>query len=184
MNDQDIRVIKTREDIASAFFELLQKKPMHKISVAELCQTARIHKSTFYRHYLDIPDLRNQLLQALFSDTFASIRSYTEFFDAPEAFLTELDYAFQKNVAKVKLLAQDQEHLFFEGLVNRLSERIFETGRLEKTGENSLRLEILFSSFLINAPKHSGDREQNQKFHALLASLIRSFFSGKRGQPA
>ena len=57
MNEQDKRVIKTRESIEKALFELMRTKSLEKITVVELARTARIHKSTFYLHYLDIPDL-------------------------------------------------------------------------------------------------------------------------------
>ena len=175
MNNQDNRVIKTREDIEAALLKLLQKKTIYKITVTELCQVARIHKSTFYRHYLDIPDLQNKVLQARFSDTFDSMH-YGNFFDAPETFLAELDYAFQKNMAEVTLLAQGQEHLFFDQLVERLSDKIYAEGRIGKTPENDMRLRSLFSAILINAPKYCGDQEENQRFHVLVASVVRFFF--------
>ena len=57
MNEKDIRVVKTKESIEQALFQLLRTKPLDKVTVVELARTARIHKSTFYLHYLDIPDL-------------------------------------------------------------------------------------------------------------------------------
>ena len=57
----DIRSIKTRQKIARCFLERLKEKPISKISVTELCQMARINRATFYKHYLDIPDLQEAL---------------------------------------------------------------------------------------------------------------------------
>ena len=71
MNNQDLRVLKTIENIENAFFELLGSKPIEKITVAELARVARINKGTFYRHYLDIPDLYMKTMQKALSDPLA-----------------------------------------------------------------------------------------------------------------
>lgn len=174
MNDQDIRVIKTREDIASAFYELLQKKPMSSIVVTELCRTARIHKSTFYRHYLDIRDLRNKIMMTVFSDTLNGIGSYTDFFDAPERFLTELEQSFRNNSPKALLLTRGEEHIFFVQLLELFSKKIYETGRLEKNAETDMRLDIVLIAMLKDVSKYAdGQREQ---YFALITSLIRFLF--------
>ena len=46
----DLRTEKTESSIINAFIELRAKKPLEKITVKELCQLARINKSTFYAH--------------------------------------------------------------------------------------------------------------------------------------
>lgn len=60
---KDIRVQKTQQAIARAFFEELAEKPFTSISVAELAQRANIGKATFYNHYLDKYDLATQLIE-------------------------------------------------------------------------------------------------------------------------
>ena len=40
MNDHDLRVVKTRESIEKAFFELLRSKPLEKVTVVELARAA------------------------------------------------------------------------------------------------------------------------------------------------
>ena len=57
MNSYDARVRYTLKVIEDSFLELLGKKPLTKITVTELCQTSQINRATFYKHYLDIPDL-------------------------------------------------------------------------------------------------------------------------------
>ena len=66
MNSFDARVRYTRMVIENSFLELLQEKPMAKITVTELCQKAQISRATFYKHYLDVPDLLEKLEQRLF----------------------------------------------------------------------------------------------------------------------
>ena len=49
----DLRIEKTERGIKNAFIELRSRKPLEKITVKELCESARINKSTFYAHYKD-----------------------------------------------------------------------------------------------------------------------------------
>lgn len=57
----DLRVERTRHNIINAFIQLRAKKPIEKITVTELAETAVINKATFYLHYKDIYDLSDQL---------------------------------------------------------------------------------------------------------------------------
>ncbi len=53
----DLRTEKTENAIKNAFIQLRAKKALEKITIKELCESARIHKSTFYSHYQDIYEL-------------------------------------------------------------------------------------------------------------------------------
>lgn len=55
----DIRKLKTREAIKTAFVDLLKTNNVDKITVNAVAKRARINRSTFYGHYSDIPDLMN-----------------------------------------------------------------------------------------------------------------------------
>lgn len=66
MNSFDARVRYTRMIIEQSFLELLSEKPVSKITVTELCQKAQINRATFYKHYMDVPDLLEKLEENLF----------------------------------------------------------------------------------------------------------------------
>ena len=51
------RFQETERKLEEAFLTLCQDQPPEKISVSMLCRTVDINRSTFYDHYLDIPDL-------------------------------------------------------------------------------------------------------------------------------
>lgn len=57
----DLRTRYTRQVITDAFLELLQQKPLNRITVQEICDRAQINRSTFYRQYKDCYDLMEQL---------------------------------------------------------------------------------------------------------------------------
>ncbi|ETY74346.1 TetR/AcrR family transcriptional regulator [Lactiplantibacillus fabifermentans] len=66
----DVRKIKTERDIQAAFLQLLVDKGFRQITVADVCGTALISRSTFYAHYLDKYDLLDQMV-ARYSALFA-----------------------------------------------------------------------------------------------------------------
>lgn len=53
MRNEDRRNTYTEMVIRNAVFELLEAKPIEKISVTEVCKIAGINRSTFYLHYMD-----------------------------------------------------------------------------------------------------------------------------------
>lgn len=58
---QDARVRYTKMIIQVNFVALLKKKPLNKVTVKELCEMAQINRATFYRYYVDVYDLMEQL---------------------------------------------------------------------------------------------------------------------------
>lgn len=57
MKSRDHRARVTQILIQKALTKLLREKPIHRISVKELCEEAGINRGTFYAHYTDIYDL-------------------------------------------------------------------------------------------------------------------------------
>jgi len=62
--------IRSRRLINEALADILQEKPLDKITVTEVVARAGINRGTFYAHYADIPDVVQHLIQ----DTFDKIR--------------------------------------------------------------------------------------------------------------
>ena len=58
---EDRRIRHTKRAIKNAFFELMDEKPVDKISVTELCERADINRSSFYAHYVDYPAFLDEL---------------------------------------------------------------------------------------------------------------------------
>jgi AcrR family transcriptional regulator len=48
---KDARAVRTREALRNAFLELLGQKPLEKITIQDICQTAGIGYTTFFRHH-------------------------------------------------------------------------------------------------------------------------------------
>lgn len=61
----DARVRYTRMVIKNSFLELLQEKPVSRITVTEICRRSHINRTTFYKHYMDPLDLMEKLEEEL-----------------------------------------------------------------------------------------------------------------------
>lgn len=73
MNEQDLRVIKTKTNLQNALIFLLKEKPLEKISVTELCNASSITRKTFYLHYESISKLFEEKIEQLLVDFEASL---------------------------------------------------------------------------------------------------------------
>ena len=68
-NDNDDRRVKyTKMVLEDSLIQLLQEKPIDKVSITEICQKADINRSTFYAHYNDQIDLLQSIVQSILSE--------------------------------------------------------------------------------------------------------------------
>ena len=58
---QDHRVRLTKMLLRDSFLDLMQQKPVGKITVKELCDKAAVNRATFYAHYADIYGLYDEI---------------------------------------------------------------------------------------------------------------------------
>ena len=65
MNEQheNRRVRMTKQLLKDALLELLEQQNLVNISVTSICKTADIHRSTFYKYYMDPDDLLKDIEQ-------------------------------------------------------------------------------------------------------------------------
>lgn len=74
MGRSDARVRYTKRVIKESFLSLLQKKPVNKITVKEVCELAELNRATFYSHYSDCFALMENIEQELFDAFGQSLR--------------------------------------------------------------------------------------------------------------
>jgi len=54
--------------IKNSFIKLLQKQPVNKITVKEVCELAEINRATFYKHYMDCFDLLKKIEEEMIAE--------------------------------------------------------------------------------------------------------------------
>ena len=87
MINSNVRVQKTKENLKLALLKLLLHKKLNEITVKELCDTAKIQRGTFYRHYANIIELHTEI-------TNENITEVTNYFS--------LDTPFSLKIANIK----------------------------------------------------------------------------------
>ena len=68
MNENDLRVIKTKKALHQGLMSLLKVSSLEAISVSMLCREAGVNRGTFYLHYKDIRMLFDEHLNYLLKD--------------------------------------------------------------------------------------------------------------------
>lgn len=95
MENEDIRVIKTKEALMEALVTLLVTKNLDTISVRDLTQTANISRSTFYRNFLDKDDFLEWTMNTLIDGIKEQSSDYNDPSDTPPQFYDRLfDYVY------------------------------------------------------------------------------------------
>lgn len=89
MDKIDKRIVKTKELIKNAFFDLLKNVGFARISVKAICEKANISRKTFYLHYETLDSLFDEIVVQLFpiaSATFLpeALQKYNELGDTAE----------------------------------------------------------------------------------------------------
>ncbi|MFK0522044.1 TetR/AcrR family transcriptional regulator [Paenibacillus illinoisensis] len=63
----DHRINYTKHVLQQSLLELLEEKPLNKITIKELCMKSNISRATFYAHYVDIYALITEIEKHIFS---------------------------------------------------------------------------------------------------------------------
>ncbi|MEC0239767.1 TetR/AcrR family transcriptional regulator [Paenibacillus dokdonensis] len=64
----DLRVLRTRQSIRMAFYELIQEEGYEAITIQDIADRAMINRNTFYLHYQNKPDLLDTCMNELLSE--------------------------------------------------------------------------------------------------------------------
>lgn len=108
--------IRSRQLIKVALADLLQEKPLDKITVTDIVNRAQINRGTFYAHYADIPDVIQHLIQQAFSSIQVALAQPQQLADIPQVLLKQVqafleeDLDFYRKVlsSSVSVLMQEQ----------------------------------------------------------------------------
>lgn len=126
----DLRIIKTRSALAGALLDLLDKNSFDQIKVVDICDKARVHRTTFYKHFEDKYHLLNYVVNEIISELMENISPVADF-DTPEEFYTSLLKAIityiHNNRRKFKLIIKNNmSGIFMHTMQNIISAHILE----------------------------------------------------------
>jgi AcrR family transcriptional regulator len=71
---EDLRIIKTKKALETAFLSLLRRQQFAKITIFDICEEAMVSRAAFYTHFDDKYDLLKRCLGRMRSEFLAEIR--------------------------------------------------------------------------------------------------------------
>ena len=133
----DLRIVKTRRAIKQAFLKLRETMPLEKIRVTDICRSATINKTMFYKHYRDIFTLSAEIENEAVALVMESFSAKDELFRNPMCFLIELPNALDANKDILRPLFHDNFDKLFILLEKQLKNRY---GAADSTEEEDILL--------------------------------------------
>lgn len=76
MKKIDTRVQYTKEMFHRALLNLMETKPVNKITVKELCEVASLNRGTFYLHYTEPQDILYEIEDSFIEENMSFLTSY------------------------------------------------------------------------------------------------------------
>lgn len=113
--------IRSKKMIKEAFFSLLKKKDINKITVTDIVTEADLNRSTFYAHYPDIRGILEELENEIIEKMMEILKKFefTSFFKNPTPLLLEVSRFLESNHEIYKtLLAANGSEIFIGKLKN------------------------------------------------------------------
>jgi AcrR family transcriptional regulator len=106
----------TRKVLQDSLFELMEKKPITKITIKELCENADINRTTFYSYYTDQYDLLRKIEDETFLWMKESISDLIGKTDREEKMkaLERIFQYFLENSRHLKILMSEQGDINFQ----------------------------------------------------------------------
>lgn len=116
--------IRSRKLIKEALADLLQEKPLEKITVTDIVNRAEINRGTFYAHYRDVPDVVNHLIQQTFAALEEALMDQSRSVeDLPYALLSQVQKILEEDLYFYrKIMTSEAASMMQEQLVSIMIE--------------------------------------------------------------
>lgn len=184
LNKQDLRVIKTKKAIHSAFLELIAEVGYQNITVKDIADRAMINRKTFYAHYDTKENLYNEITEKLLAIIFP-VNMLAEFKSNNPKHQQRNLLAFLNNVKSVddkcRIMLDDKTNTAFaENLRKRLEEAIlYKEDILQRMDNDYVTFELLvdvyFSTFRLVLRWWLDGTQDPSRF----MEMVRMLFSSK-----
>ena len=118
------KTLMTKKVFREVLLELLQSKPLSKITITEICEKADLNRSTFYAHYVEVRDLLHEIENEMISNI-PKVYGNNEH-NSKTVKAAELEGFFdyvRENAFEFRVLLIDSDrNVFFENIKNAILE--------------------------------------------------------------
>ncbi|WP_026525069.1 TetR/AcrR family transcriptional regulator [Butyrivibrio sp. MB2005] len=182
---EDGRIRYTKMRIRTAFYELLREIGYEKISVTAICSRAEINRATFYKHYLDVPDLVDKLQEAVIDEITAKLEaaSYENIDEFVTNTLKYMRESMKDDLSLMSFMSQNGSE-FSKKLVLLFYDHFSEALSVYADSAPDLNKEVLFayisagSAGVIDYWNKSGFAESEEQIAAKILKLAKMTLSG------
>lgn len=116
---QNVKIKRSKNALKQALLILMKHKKLSGITIKELCEEARLNRSTFYANYSDIYELLHDIHTDIFDEMYQNIK------EEPEASRDHVRKVQTEAVARIILYLQDNLDIFQLLLANN-DDNLFE----------------------------------------------------------
>jgi hypothetical protein len=180
----DRRTLKTKKALQEALSELLTEKQLQKITVQEIADKADVNRVTFYKHYLDVYDLYEQIEADVLIELGIMTLSLTEL--SADDFFSHLISVIAENRTIYRMIFSPNSTGQLRSKFSKMIEGLFLQIHSEKIGKNINDKELEY----INCYRAHGcisviskwvldDYSEPQKFVAKSLSAIDNMISNQ-----
>ena len=147
LRKQDPRSAATKEKIINAYIQLLSETKPEYVSALEICRIAKIHRSTFYRHYEGLSDIEVDI-ENMVLKTFSDILDNTpldDFVNGRKEFLRKVSETIKSDLSfYTKVLLINQRVSFIEKIDATIRNKLKET-LSDKTNLSDDEIDYIFT---------------------------------------
>ena len=155
MNKNDLRYLKTEENMRLAMLTLLKQKSPDKITVREICQLSKCSRNTFYLHY-DIKEetykaIVDEVLQNLsdvFNPVVSQVREITQ--EIQEQYVRNIISQVDQYRDSLSVLIETDQGSFYKLLYQTIRESILQSSS-QISKKTDLALYQLQASYMAGA---------------------------------
>lgn len=116
----DLRMVKTRAQIKSAFLALRERLMPDKIKVKDLCDLAMINKTTFYNHYSDTDELSEEIDDNAIDMVLSEFSEQENILADPRAYVVGLFTALERQSSNLSRVFRGKQEVLCAKLEERL----------------------------------------------------------------
>lgn len=139
------RTLITKKILKDSLLQLMQDKPITRITIKEICELSEMSRSTFYLHYRDQYELLNDIEEEVLYKTFENLKNLGAKLNTARPIEHFLDYV-RDNSATFSILLCHPENASFQ---KAIMERVREYIRTIVPTLNSSERDLLLYSFMM-----------------------------------
>jgi AcrR family transcriptional regulator len=182
---EDGRIRYTKMRIRTAFYELLQEIGYEKTTVTAICNRAEINRATFYKHYLDVPDLVDKMQEAVIDEITAKLEaaSYENIDEFVTNTLRYLRESMNDDLSLMSFMSQNGSE-FSRKIVFLFYDHFSKALEIYANSDSDLNKEVLFayisagSAGVIDYWNKSGFTESEEQIATKILKLAKMTLNG------